>query len=194
MNPLSWRQCLRQDEVVLEKTKTKVLRMQMNLRYTLAFSDWAQITLFVVTIRPDSANRLINNSTLLIGNDYIDSVGQSMNPRVSSDLFKVHYTRNVTMSKNTFEGTPIVTQNGVPAFDPSDTYRKGQVTIKMNHHIRNPTRTGPWKDMEIDQFSPNERYYLLAFFTQRASTLAQGQVRLGAKVDYDALFTTMNST
>lgn len=193
MSPVLWRACLRQSEVVPDKSMTRVLRMQLNLRYTMRESNWAQITTFIVTIRPDSADREITPVSLNIGNDYIDSFGQDMNPRLSPDLFKVHYTRNVTLTKNTFESAPVTSGGITAAFNPRNTYAKGQVTLKCNLNIRNPNRTAPWKDMEIDQFSPRERYYLLAFFTQQ-SDVAPGTVAGGARVDYDCLYTTMNSS
>lgn len=195
MDPLSWRACLRQDEQVPDSSTTRVLRMSMNLRYTLGISDWSQYTLFVVTVRPDSADRNVNN--LAVGNDYINSFGQDMNVRLSPDLFKVHYTRNVSLTKNTWiSQANTLGANASPAgYNPQTTMAKGQVNLKLNMRIRNPNRTAPWKDMEIDQFSPHERYYLLCFFTQRAASLnppVPGQA--GARVDYDALFTTFNSS
>lgn len=195
MNPLSWRACLRQDEQVPDSSTTRVLRMSMNLRYSLQQSDWCQFTMFVVTIRPDSSDR--NLAALQIGNDYINSFGQDMNVRLSSDLFKVHYTRNVSLTKNGWLTTPnsIGTNPSVASYDPSTTMARGQVNIKLGLRIRNPNRTAPWKDMEIDQFSPHERYYLLCFFTQRASLLNPPVTpEQGARLDYDALFTTYNSS
>lgn len=192
MNPLEWRRCLRQDENQIDSSTTRVLRMSMNLRYTLYESNWAQITMFVVTLRKDSADRDL--STLAIGNDYINSFGQDMNVRVSPDLFKVHATRNVSITKNFWLGNRFVNPDtGVAAgFNPATTFKKGQVNVKLGTRIRNPNRTAPWKDMEIDQFSPNERYYLLCFFTQQAPD-GTGQAA-GARVDYDALFTCYNAS
>lgn len=189
MNPLTWRECLRQDENVLDSSTTRVLRMQMNLRYSLFASNWAQITMFVVTVRPDSAQR--NLANLQIQNDYINSVGGDFNTRVSSQLFKVHATRNVTLTKNSWISRSVEINNRDFAGNPAVTFKKGQVNIKMGIRIRNPNRQSPWKDMEIAQFDPMQRYYLLCFFTQQCDVAQQSA---GARVDYDCLFTCMNSS
>lgn len=190
MNPITWRECLRQDENMLDSSTTRVLRMQMNLRYSLFKSNWAQITMFIVTIRKDSAQRDLSN--LQIGNDYINSVGGNFNPRLSSQLVKVHATRNVSLTKNSWISRPWEDPNQIAAaFNPETTFKTGQVTVKLNTRIRNPNRSSPWKDMEIDQFAPHERLYLLCFFTQQSDA---GVAAAGARVDYDALFTCYNAS
>ena len=193
MDPANWRACLRQDDAVPDSSTTRVLRMQMNLRYHLFSSNWAQFTMFVVTVRKDSADREITSNSLQIQNDYINSVGSDMNVRVSPQLFKVHATRNVSLTKNTFEQRPVVSGTTPAAFNPATTWKTGQVNIKMGINIRNPNRVQPWKDMEIEQFSPNQRYYLLCFFTQQAD-VAPGTQAAGARLEYDALFTTYNAS
>lgn len=189
MNPLTWEECLRIDQNTLDSSTTRVLRMSMNLRYSLFSSNWAQITMFVVTIRPDSAQRDLSN--LVIRQDYINSVGGNFNTRLSPQLVKVHATRNVTLTKNSWISRSVEVDNRDFAGNPATTFKKGQVNIKMGIKIRNPNRASPWKDMEINQFSPHERYYLLCFFTQQSDVAQAGS---GARVDYDCLFTCMNSS
>lgn len=193
MNPLTWRACLRQDEQVTDSSITRVLRMSMNLRYSLGESNWCQFTAFIVTVRPQSADRVIDSNGLAIGNDYINSVGQDMNFRVSSDLFKVHYTRSVSLTKNTWVTTAAQVGGQQAGFNPQTTMARGQVNIKLDMRIRNPNRSSPWKDMEIDQFSPTQRYYLLCFFTQQSGLAPPVPATAGARLDFDTLWTCYNS-
>lgn len=194
MDPLSWRECLRRDENVLDSSTTRVLRMAMNLRYTMQASNWAQFSTFVVTIRPDAADRdLTLPNSIVINADYINSFSQDFNVRLNPAVFKVHYVRYLSLTKNTWLDTTPQLGNVNVAFNPSTTMAKGQVNMKMGHRIRNPILGAPWKDMELQQFSPNERYYLVTFIVQQAG-LNPGELNAGARLDYDALFTCYNSS
>jgi len=188
MDPQSWRECLRRDLNAIESSTTEVLRMQMNLRYSLQLSNWAQFTTFIVTIRPDAASRTIDANGLNINDDYINSAGQDFNVRLNPAVFKVHYVRNVSLTKNTWPDAAITIDGTQAAFNPETTMAKGQVNVQMNHRIRQPIQGTPWKEMAIANFSPGERYYLLTFITQQSETT------VAARLDYDALFTCKNAS
>lgn len=190
MSPAGWLPRLRQDINVAESSSTRVLRCQLNLRYTLNGSNRTQMTVFVVTFRRQAANRDI--PSMQSGDDYIQSVTQDMNVRLNPAVFKVHYARNVSMTTGAWLQKPYVNAQGTRlAPEPTTTFTKGQVNLKLNLNLRQPITTDSWKDMSVDQLSPQSRYYLLCFYnTQGTNSLAQS----GARLDFDALYTTMNAT
>lgn len=95
-----WQPVMRQDVNVTESSATKVLRMQMNLRYRLGVSNWCQYTVFVVSIRKDAVDKIINQASLVKNQDYITNLGDDFNVRLNPAVFKVHYCRNVSLCKN----------------------------------------------------------------------------------------------
>ena len=190
MNPNQWSPVLRKDANVLESSSTRVLRMQMNLRYSMIASDYAQFTTFVVSIRKDAANRAIIPGALTEDDDYILSTGQDFNARLNPAVFKVHYVRNVSLTKNTWLDPSARIGNADFAGNPNTTWRKGQVNMKLGWSIRQPLGT-TWKDMTLSQFPPGQRLYLITFINQRPTT---GVAASGARLDFDALFTCYNTS
>lgn len=191
MDPQSWDPVLRRDDNAEESSATMVKRMQMNLRYTLQTSDYAQFTTFVVSVRKDSANRAIVVGNLTEGRDFILSAGQDFNCRVSPSLFKVHYVSNHSLTKNTWLSNAASIGDETFAGNPMTTFKKGQVNMKLNFRIRQPNQGLSWTQMGITQFSPAQRLYLITFVTQNSQSAVAAS---GARLDYDALFTTVNQS
>jgi hypothetical protein len=183
LDPQSWISVLRKDENVSESSTTQVKRMQMNIRYMLNDSRYSQMSLFIVTIRKNAANRL-NLNVLTQGNDYISSVEQGWNVRLNPAVFKVHYARYCTLTNNA-----LLLPVGVVAGTPTTTYKKGQVNISMNMKLREPNGF-PWVQMQQFQLTPSNRYYLLTF--QNTITRTGDPDLLPASINYDCLFTTYN--
>ena len=182
-----WQPVLRQDPNVLSASSTLVKRMQVNLRYTLGQSDWVQITTFVVTIRKDAANRVIEQNSLNLDEDYVFN-DQNFNVRLNPAVFKVHYVRNVSLMSNAWLQPQAQVGGATFAGNPNTTFAKGQVNVKCNVRIRQPIGT-PWPTMVQDQLPPHQRYYLLTFF--KGST--QSPDDDPPRVDWDALYTTFNA-
>lgn len=191
MSPALWNPVLRQDVNVVESSTTKILRMQLNLRYALGESSYAQFTTFVVTIRPDAVNRVINAAGLDVGQDYIYSTSQNFNVRLNPSVFKVHYVRNVSLTKNGWlDGTTSV--GGAPAsFNPQTTMAKGQVNMKLNMRIKQPVLGTSWTAMTQAQLGPSQRYFLITFVNQIASN-PSGPTEI-ARLDFDNLYTCFNA-
>lgn len=199
MTPAMWSPVLRQDENVIESSATRVLRMQANMRYSIGESSTVQITTFVVSIRKDAVNRQIND-TLVEGQDYIYAKGNpgdvdlGIVPRLNSAVFKVLYTRNVTLMSNGFlqpkaefpsgAGTTVITSNA------NTTMAKGQINLKLNFNIRQPVSGLQWKNMTQAQFGPSQRLFLLTFF--RGITAQPDDV--APRVDCDALYCCYNAS
>lgn len=199
MSPAMWSPVLRQDENVIDSSSTRVLRMQANLRYSLGESSTVQITAFIVSIRKDAVNRQIND-TLVEGQDYIYAKGAAgavdlgIVPRLNPAVFKVLYTRNVTLMSNGWlqpkaefpsgANTTVINSN---AFS---TMAKGQVNLKLNFNIRQPVSGLQWKNMTQAQFGPTQRLFLLTFFRGLTSQPDDDAPR----VDCDALYTCYNAS
>lgn len=196
MNPSLWAPVLRQDPNVLTVSSTRVKRMSMNLRYTLGQSDWCQITVFVVSVRKDAADRVIGAAGLTQGQDYIFSrPGQEFNPRLNPAVVKVHYTRDVSLAASAWlENKTIIDAPGQSGLEETifgntkTTFSKGQVNMKLNFYIKQPIG-GQWKNMTQDQLSPYQRLTLLVFFKGKTSAVDDNPPRL----DFDALYTCYNS-
>ena len=194
MSPNLWAGVLRQDVNAIESSSTLVKRMQMNLRYTLQASSWAQYTTFVVSIRPDAVNRVINQANLVEGQDYIRSLGQEFNVRLNPAVFKCHYVRNVSLTKNGWLDPSVSIQQTPASFNPQTTMAKGQVNMKLNFRIRQPVQGTSWTAMSQNQFGPNHRLFLLTFIVQQAQGISQPTKTEVARLDFDAMYVCYNSS
>lgn len=190
MTPNLWAEVLRQDPNVVAASSTLVKRMQINLRYSLGEANWCQITTFVVSIRKDAANRVINQAELVSGEDYIYSgAQQQLNPRLNPAVFKVHYVRDVSLMSNAWQTSAATAGNSTFAGNPNTTFAKGQVNMKPNFRLRQPTGTR-WRIMDQSQLVPSQRLFLLTFFRGQTNDVDDDPVR----VDWDALYTCYNAS
>lgn len=195
----NWVAVMRESLVAANKSSTRIYRMQLNIRYTLQTSYWAQISLFIVTLRKDSSGRDFQGTNVLeYPSDFIGNiVGVANDPaylqniRLNSDVFRVHYARHVTLSGGNYL-LPPVEFGGIPASGaPSSTWKKGQVNLKLNMNVRNPTTPQPWTAIPFENLSPYQRYYLITCVSQQA---APGTTPASSVViDTDLLACTMNS-
>lgn len=193
MHPNLWAEVLRQDPTVVRGSSTLVKRMQMNLRYTLGEANWCQITTFVVSLRKDAANRVVSEATLTAGEDYITlNPGnlQQFNPRLNPAVFKVHYVRNVSLMNSAWaQPAPQLAGGESLVANSATTYAKGQVNMKLNFRLRQPTGTR-WRTMTQEQLSPYQKLYLLTFFRGQTDQPDDDPTR----VDWDALYTCYNAS
>jgi len=150
MSPAFWSPVLRQDDNVINSSATRVLRMQANMRYSIGESSTVQITTFIVSIRKDAVNRQIND-TLVEGDDYIYAKGNpgdidlGIIPRLNPAVFKVLYTRNVTLMSNGFLLPKVEDSGGENVVSNSfATMKKGQINLKLNFNIRQPIQGLEW--------------------------------------------------
>lgn len=188
MSPTLWIARLRQDANVDKVSTTCVKRISLNLRYSMQLCNYAQISLFVVTIRKNAANR--TPASAVDGEDYILSPSQDFCPRLNPAVFKVHYVRHLSLTKNTWLQAASSVGGVDFAGNPMTTFRKGEVNIKLNTTIRQPNLGAAWKDMSQAQMKPDQRYSILAFITSQG-TNADSQT--GARIDFDVLYTTYNA-
>lgn len=188
MTPNVWDAVLRQDPNVEAASSTLVRRMQLNLRYTLGAANYCQFTTFVVSIRKDAADRTINNAGLSQGQDYVANK-QDFNVRLNPSVFKVHYVRNVSLTSNAWLQAAATVSGSTFAGNPQTTMSKGQVNMKLGFRLRQPTGTR-WRIMSQDQLAPNQRLYLLTFFSGQTEQVDDDPIRL----DFDALYACYNSS
>jgi len=181
---------MRTDNIVERISSTYVSRMQLNLRYALQQSDYAQISLFIVTLRQQSASYNPEAVAPIANQDYILNNGD-FNVRLNPSVWKCHYSRQVTMMANTYLEPSVP---GTTAGDPKTTFNKGQINLKPKIKARAPFQGGlqsAWKNLDISQLPFYQRYYLIIHFNQR-SAAGQG-LQTGARVAWDLLATTINS-
>ena len=188
MTPNFWIARLRQDAVVNDAACTCVKRMSINLRYSMQQANYAQITLFIVTLRRNAANRIPAGA--VDGEDYILSPSQDFNPRLNPAVFKVHYVRNISLTKGAWLEPPFNTTSGQIIGNPTTTFKKGEININPNITIRQPNLGAPWKTMTQAQLRPEQRYSILAFITSQGTN---ADAQTGARIDFDVLYTTYNA-
>jgi len=192
MNFPAWNPVLRQSPQIEDSVKTYIDRIQLNMRYALQAADWAQVTLFVVSIRPQSTVLDPVGVPPAITSGYILNGANDFNPRLNPAIYKVHYSRNVTLTKDgLFDIGAIPT---VPAGNPNTTWAKGQLTIPVKSSVRSPYQIlgqQKWKLMTGQQLPYYQRRYIMAYICQRSpiNTPTAG----GLRISFDALATTINS-
>lgn len=191
-NLTQWTPVMRRDANALVSSTTLIKRMQINLRYELAQSNWVQATTFIVSLRKDASNRDPSNEATLVQNeDYIISTQQGLNARLNPAVFKVHYARNVSMMSNAWRQDAVPIVGGVPLVSNSAlTFAKGQVNLKLNMKVRQPSVATNWKVMQIEQLPPSQRLYILTFFKGNATDPSLDS----PSVSYDCLNTCYNSS
>lgn len=186
-----WSDVLRISPSVADAVATQITRFNINMRYTLVNSDWAQMTIFIVTLRKDYANRDPVLEPLQSGADFV--TGEFLfNPRLNPAIFKCHYVRNVTMTKNALLTPPFIAsqQSGAFSGDPFTTYKKGNINMKPNIRVRSPS-IETWKGLPPQQLPYYQRYYLLTFInSNNTAAIADGTQ---CRIDMDFLATTRNS-
>ena len=187
MSPTLWASVLRKDENVAVASKTRLLRMQANLRFSLGEASWCQMSTFIVTIRKDAANRVINQANLVLGDDYIYS-GQSYQPRLNPLIFRVLYRRHVSLMAGTWQEEPFTQGNNVFTSNSQTTLAKGQVNVKLNIALRQPNGE-PWRNMNQSQLPPHQRYFQLTFYRGEVLAVDSDPPR----VDTDILYTAYNA-
>lgn len=188
-----WQGVMRQDVNVTESSATRILRMQLNLRYRLGIANWAQFSTFVVSIRKDATDRIINEANLVKGQDYITNLGDDFNVRLNPAVFKVHYARYLSLMYNAWVEKPVAFGGNQLAANPVTTFAKGQVNMKLGFNIKQPVQGTSWTAMNQSQLPPGQRLFLLTFINQQADVEGAPSIDV-ARVNFDALFTAYNAS
>lgn len=196
-----WRPVLRESLIVNNKSSTTIYRMNMNIRYTLQASYWAQISFFIVTLRKDSSNRDFDGQQVLVeGQDYIanrvgaDAVNvQSFqqNARLNPNVFKVHYARHVSMAQGGYLEEPAQIQQNDVVSNSFGTYRKGQVNLKMRMKVRNPVGNLAWGNVTFEQLPYYQKYYIITLVNQACEPNIDATEAV--VINCDTMFSTINS-
>ncbi len=188
MSPNLWTDVLRKDANVEQASSTLVKRMQLQLRYNLGESNWCQMSTFVVTIRKDAANRVIDQNNLTLDEDYIFN-SQNFNPRLNSAVFKVHYVRHLSLTSSVWQEPKAEVAGAEIIGNQGFSFAKGQVNMKLNYKIRQPLGT-QWNTMDQDQLPPHQRIYLMTFFKGNTNEPDDNP----PLVQFDALYTCFNAS
>ena len=189
----NWGACLRQDDNVTESSTTFVERLNINMKYSLDASNWANFCAFIVTPRKDASNRnwsdeiaagtLPQNFT-----DYVEGP-DAMNIRLNPAQFKVHFASYKTLTETTLFSAALPL---AAAGNPQTSMGKEQATIKCKCSIRNPTGNTSWKGLDYMQLPFYQRYYLLVYIASQSNpNIAAGR---SAEFTFDSLATTINAS
>ena len=187
MSPNLWASVLRKDDNVEQGSSTMLKRMQINLRFSLGENNWCQISTFIVTIRKDATNRVINQAGLVEGDDYIFNI-DDFQPRLNSNVFKVLYRRHVTLMAGSFGQAAFESAGDTLVAQSTATFKKGQVNIPLNFKVRQPNGQ-TWRTMDQSQLAPHQRYFQLTFFRGQATDASDAFPQLQT----DILYTAYNS-
>lgn len=187
----TWQPVLRQSQIVQRKAHTYIQRMQLNMRWTLHDANFCGMSIFVVSMRKYAGNTDPLNVPLTLGQDWIEPANsQGFNVRLNSAIFKVHWSRYITMTSNAFTQPEIA---GATAGDPDTTWGKGQANIKMNLSVSNPVaRTGvadTWLEIPFENLPYYGKYYLMML-----PSFQMGTGTVLPFLGFDALYTCINSS
>lgn len=184
----AWNSVLRQDPVVSDKSHTFVLRLQLNMRLDLGDMDFCAFNVFIVTKRKNANQYDPWSVQPAINSEYVEnSQQQGFNLRLNPAIYKVHFARYVTLTKNAlFQAA----QAG-PAGDPRTTYRKLQVSLPVKMSVTKPattgTGTGPWTTMHFENLPAYQQYFIMV----HASWGGTGTIN--PSMVFDQLATCINS-
>lgn len=189
-----WGAVMRRDDNVAESSTTYVRNMQLNFRYQLKASSWAQYNVFIVTPRKDAANndvptRIKNNDFPQAGVEYIEGP-DAFNFRLNPAIFKVHFASYRTLTETT-----LFLPAQQPAGNPFTTFAKGQANVKCGINVRIPVNIGAassWRDLPYMQQAYYKRYFLLVCIVsnQNAGVTPANT----AEFTFDQLATTVNDS
>ena len=185
-----WENVLRADAAVSRKAHTFINRMQLNLRFNMQDSYFVGFNVFVVSPRKFATNVDPFVTQPILFQDYIQpSQDEGFNVRLNSGLYKVHFSRYFTLTKN-YLGAPPANEN---VGDPDTTWRKMQANIPMRLSVTNPVaRTGnadTWLEVPFNDLPYYGKYYLMIL----PSWLGP-QGGSPPFISWDALYTTINSS
>lgn len=194
---VQWGAVMRQDQNVSESSTTYVRNMQLNFRYQLKASSWAQYNVFIVTPRKDAAgndvpDRIKNGNFPQPGVEYVEGP-DAFNFRLNPAVFKVHFASYRTLTETT-----LFLPAQQPAGNPFTTFAKGQANVKCGINVRFPVNlsfptppSNPWKDLPYMQQAYHKRYFLLVCIVADG---AAGTPATTAQFSFDQLATTINDT
>lgn len=187
-----WTSVLRADAAVGRKAHTFVKRAQINFRFNLNDAAFMGVNLFIVTPRKFATGVDPWSNPPILGQDYIEpSQSQGFNLRLNSGLYKVHYARYMSLTKNSLGDQSVATSN---AGNPNTTWSKAQVNLKLNLSVTNPVaRTGgadTWLEVNFDDLPYYSKFYLLSYPTWQYNP---GGV-VAPFIGFDALYTCINSS
>jgi len=182
-----WNAVMRKDTNVVTSSATLVKRMQLNMRMDLSGANYAQFSVFVVSLRENAAALIPSGVSLTKGIDYIDST-QDFNVRLNAANFKIHYQKYVSLTAGGWLQPQTIAGEETFFGNPETTFEKCQANMSPNVDLRNPTNT-QWKQLTSFQLKPEDRRYLLVFITQQAPANPAPGV---PSLKYDLLCTTVN--
>lgn len=185
----SWNPVMRIDDNVQDSSTTMITRIMINMRYTLQSASYSFMSIFVVTLRKDSANLVPTAAALIPRIHYIENTLDG-NVRLNPAVFKVHFARYVTLTCNNLLSAPFNAASPTRlAGNPYSTWKKGQITLKMRAKIRNPVGE-KWTGLTPVDLPRSQRFYMLTFQTSQGNTT---ETNTWSRVDYDVLCTTINN-
>ncbi len=186
-----WNSVLRQDPVVAQKSHTFVARISLNMRYNLNDADFMGLNVFVVTMRRNATSADPFATPPVITRDWIEpGQAQGFNIRLNPGVFKVHFARYITLTKNTLNVDQVATET---VGNPYSTWKKGQINLPVRMSVTQPAlfaAAGAWHDLDFNDLPYYHKYYLMVYPTYTTS----GTGTLRPAVSYDALATCINNS
>ena len=180
LDPISWQQTLRRNSDA-DNAQNAFVR-NMFFQYTCSLfklKSSATVTLMLVSVRANAAGFVPSNATMGNGTEYQDLGFYSM-PIVNSNLMKVKWSKTFVVQSNGLNGLS-VDQTNLAVGDPSDTYARGSVNMKVSTTFRSPSRfiapaTEPqsWSTLSDQDISPGQRLYLMCYYRSNDTQNAAG--------------------
>lgn len=191
---IQWNPIMRESAIAFAQSATQVKRMSMQLTYELNSSYWAQITMFVVTLRKDYASRNPVSGAgplgLKVGADFIANTDQQ-NPSLNPAIYRVWFRRNVMLASGSYGQPANTVGNNVFVSNSFSTYRKGSISMKMNMRVRVSEGNDPWREKPFERLPYHQKFYTICFINQGGP--ASSEMPVLSTVTFDHWNTCMNS-
>lgn len=181
MDPISWQKTMRQN-VDADEAQNAFIR-SMFFQYTSSLfklKSSGVMTLMLVSIRPNAANYAPTAGSLTDTEEF-QNLGFYSMPVVNSGLMKVKWSKTFILQSNPLEAPSVAPTTTVAVGDPSDTYTRGSVNMRIGQTFRSPsifaapqTQPKAWSDLQDIDLRPMQRLYILAYFQSSDTEGAAG--------------------
>ena len=174
MDPTTWLSTMRENTQA-RYTQTAYIP-SIFFQYVAALNDMNQsvaMSMFLVSIKKDASDFVpaLSGSNLNDGEEF-QAMGNLSMPVLNPGIFKVRWSKTFTLMSNSLVGTSIVPSTTVAAGDPSSTFVRGFINIKIKANLRSPSIfaapglvPGYWQQLQDNNLPPSQRLYLMVYFS-----------------------------
>jgi len=142
------------------------------LQYVAALNDLtksAAMSMYLVTIR-NAASNFVPKPANLVNGEQWQSLSPLCAPVLNTGIFNIKWQKTFMLLNNSLTASSAT--DAQIAGDPSSSYVRGAMTLKVKANLRTPSVFAPpaiipdyWQVLEDINLPPHQRVYLLAYYS-----------------------------